>query len=163
MNLFDNYNCECLKCQFDIKKYTCNKVYWNSNKKSCKKVGGLLTVNNDYIILVQSCGKHWGPPKGTLEENESIKDCAIREIKEETGLDVSKIIPETYFKIKSKFYYYYMNINNFDCSNKIYINDDANGIGLFNIKCLYKNIISNKILINQHLKYILKYIFHINV
>jgi ADP-ribose pyrophosphatase YjhB (NUDIX family) len=30
----------------------------------------------------------WGPPKGTLQENEIVEDCAIREVFEETGIQI---------------------------------------------------------------------------
>jgi len=31
---------------------------------------------------------NWGLPAGGLEENETIRECIIREVKEETGLDI---------------------------------------------------------------------------
>ena len=33
-------------------------------------------------------GGHWGVPKGHIEENEKEEETALREIKEEVGLDV---------------------------------------------------------------------------
>jgi 8-oxo-dGTP pyrophosphatase MutT (NUDIX family) len=46
--------------------------------------------NNDRTyLLLQYPGKYWDLPKGKLEENERWIDAALRETKEETGLDLS--------------------------------------------------------------------------
>ena len=43
------------------------------------------------ILLVQSRGQKWGPPKGTMETSDSsLEDCAIRELFEETGIGLDK-------------------------------------------------------------------------
>lgn len=58
-------------------------------EKSC---GGIVFYNgkqNTKILLVKNTnGKYWSFPKGHIEKNESEKETAAREIKEETGLDV---------------------------------------------------------------------------
>lgn len=50
----------------------------------------IVTNNsNDKILLVRNPGKDfWYIPGGGLEEGEDIKTCAIREMKEETGLNI---------------------------------------------------------------------------
>lgn len=50
----------------------------------------IVNKTRDKILLVKNKGGNfWYPPGGNWEpEKESIKDCAIREAKEETGLDV---------------------------------------------------------------------------
>ena len=46
-------------------------------------------VNGERLYLVeQMLGGHWGVPKGHVEENETEEETALREIKEEVGLDV---------------------------------------------------------------------------
>jgi len=55
------------------------------------KVGGIILDNNENLLLV--FGKYsqkWGVPKGTLEENETYIHGALREIKEETGLELQQ-------------------------------------------------------------------------
>jgi 8-oxo-dGTP pyrophosphatase MutT (NUDIX family) len=48
--------------------------------------GGLVhTLQND-LLLIHRLGR-WDLPKGKLDEGENIEDCALREIKEETGAD----------------------------------------------------------------------------
>ena len=60
-------------------------------EKSC----GAVVVNRSgskplYLLVLQGAG-HWSPPKGHVEEGEDEHETAMREIKEETGLDVRMI------------------------------------------------------------------------
>ena len=53
---------------------------------------GACIINEDGEILLQKRSEHddiWGLPGGAVEIGESIEESAIREIKEETGLDIS--------------------------------------------------------------------------
>ena len=58
-------------------------------EKSCGVI--LYTIKNGkrHYLLIQSKDGIVGFPKGHIEENESEKECAIRECKEETGIDCS--------------------------------------------------------------------------
>lgn len=57
-------------------------------EKSCGAVVYTL-VNGDRLYLVeQMLGGHWGVPKGHVEDGETEEETALREIKEEVGLDV---------------------------------------------------------------------------
>lgn len=40
-----------------------------------------------YLLIKHSKGSHWAFPKGRMDEGESEKQTATREIKEETGID----------------------------------------------------------------------------
>ncbi|MCG9899080.1 MAG: NUDIX domain-containing protein [Hydrotalea sp.] len=52
--------------------------------------GGLVVNANKELLLIFRRGK-WDLPKGKMEETETIEDCAIREVKEETGLQQVEI------------------------------------------------------------------------
>lgn len=63
---------------------------------SVKKAGAIILSKNDPTqILLLFRGKHqdWSFPKGHLEEGEDAAGAATREVKEETGLDVSVLTP----------------------------------------------------------------------
>jgi len=45
------------------------------------------TQGIEYLVLHYAAG-HWDFPKGKIEQSETLRDAAHREVKEETGLDV---------------------------------------------------------------------------
>jgi len=55
----------------------------------------------EYLLIYSKVTKYWGFPKGKIERNESKIEAALREIKEETGLDASLVdgfeFPVNYF------------------------------------------------------------------
>jgi mRNA-decapping enzyme subunit 2 len=52
----------------------------------------------NYVLLVQGFGgKSWGFPKGKINEKESLVNCAVREVKEETGYDCESGIKTEWF------------------------------------------------------------------
>ena len=57
-------------------------------EKSC---GAIIINDKDEILLIKHNVGHWAFPKGHVENNETDKLCALREIKEETNLDVNII------------------------------------------------------------------------
>lgn len=51
----------------------------------------VFIVEDDEVLLVKhSDGENswWSPPGGALEDGESLREAAIREVKEEAGIDV---------------------------------------------------------------------------
>ena len=59
-------------------------------EKSC----GCIIIKNNKVLLVYEKGRDfWGFPKGHVEDGENEIETALREVKEEVGLDV-KIISE---------------------------------------------------------------------
>jgi len=77
------------------------REYWIS--RSIATVGFVFSVNEkqEPIVLITKRGKgtpnyqgYWCCPCGYLDYNETVKECCIREIKEETGVDVSYTLIE---------------------------------------------------------------------
>ncbi|RTL53198.1 MAG: NUDIX domain-containing protein [Sphingobacteriales bacterium] len=52
--------------------------------------GGIVWSENDELLMILRYGK-WDLPKGHLQMNESYEQCALREVKEETGLKTLEI------------------------------------------------------------------------
>jgi len=63
-------------------------------EKSC----GCVIINDDKVLLVKQVDGHWGFPKGHIEENETEEETAIREVYEETNLQV-EIFSDFYKKV----------------------------------------------------------------
>lgn len=63
-------------------------------EKSC----GCVIINDDKVLLVKQVDGHWGFPKGHVEENETEEETAIREVYEETNLQV-EIFSDFYKKV----------------------------------------------------------------
>jgi 8-oxo-dGTP pyrophosphatase MutT (NUDIX family) len=55
-----------------------------------KAAGGLVINDDGHLLLIFRRGK-WDLPKGKLDPGESPETCAIREIKEETGLQSARL------------------------------------------------------------------------
>ncbi len=56
---------------------------------SMKPAAAVAIINDSKVLMLKrKDNKKWTLPGGTLELDESLSDCAIREIKEECGLDV---------------------------------------------------------------------------
>lgn len=71
------------------KRIEASRQYMSSSKVPMR--AGVLFYNQftKRVLLVQSCGNKWGPPKGAAEAHETPEQCAIREVFEETGLIIS--------------------------------------------------------------------------
>lgn len=60
---------------------------------------GVVVIDGDKVLLVRhkEAAQHitgtWGLPSGKVEDGETAKNAAIRELKEETGLDAKRIFP----------------------------------------------------------------------
>ena len=52
--------------------------------------GGLVKNENNEILMIFRRGK-WDLPKGKLDKGESLEECAVREVEEETGIKKIKL------------------------------------------------------------------------
>lgn len=94
----------------NINKYQYKNKYLDYNSNNCRSAGGIIidpwnNINNfekyNVLIIKQRISNNWGLPKGHCEYGENPENAAIREIKEETGIDFSKLIEGVdYLKIK---------------------------------------------------------------
>jgi ADP-ribose pyrophosphatase YjhB (NUDIX family) len=153
-------------CNYKVTKYIKpykHKVFNNIDKKRKKAGIFLYDPFKRKILLVQSCGKLWGPPKGSLEPGEDNETCAKRELREETGIIIDELSLNNGNYIKNNAYYYYLEFP----EREIYVQNqkknDANGVGWFGIDCIIELIKNNKLMVNQHCRIGLKKFFDIDV
>ncbi len=72
--------------------------HYKSKFIEIKAGGGLVFNKSDEILMIFRRGK-WDLPKGKLDKGETIAQCAIREIEEETAvseIEIIKKLPDTY-------------------------------------------------------------------
>ena len=143
-------------CSYEIKNYYKTDFVPKSKKKSGVFI---FDKENNKVLLVQSRGNLWGCPKGSVEPNESIKSCALREVLEETGIQLNDIdISVNHQFIYGDSYYYYLEKAEIPVTLETpMIGNDATGIGWFNVSCLIDLVQTNQITINFHCKLLLEF------
>lgn len=150
----ENINCKKGCCTLYVSRYI-PKEYNDDYKKYNKKKAGIILFDTDSksILIVQSRGKYWGFPKGTKNDDETIKECAIRETMEETGINVNPDHLNQEKIINNKATYYFLNFTKCDVIPQTHILDnDANSIGWININCLQNMLKNDDIRFNQQCK-----------
>jgi ADP-ribose pyrophosphatase YjhB (NUDIX family) len=155
----ETFQCHNNCCTLKIKPYIeqCPEKFRLQRKKS-----GVFICDpkTNKILIVQSCGHLWGPPKGTLEEGETEIQCALREVLEETGLDIPTEILSKPFAIYNNATYFYLEMN--ECEVTIpdtHEKNDANGIAWIKIECLEKCIEIGNINISKHFRLLFKKLY----
>jgi len=69
--------------------------------------GAVLSVRNDVVsvpLIATRRRTRWGLPKGTVDEGETPVETAVREVREEIGLEAEVVLPlgkiEYFFRVK---------------------------------------------------------------
>jgi hypothetical protein len=137
-------------CKIVIKPYEL-KENVSFKEKNYKTGVFIYDRKKDKILLVQSRGNLWGHPKGSLKYNENIINGALREVKEETNLNIQKFELSKKILIKNEATYFYLEKHECDVNfdNKVYDND-VNGITWIKTDCLYDCINKGNITLNKH-------------
>ena len=68
-----------------------------TQEKSC----GIVVFDQDKVLLIKHNGGHISFPKGHVEEGETEKETALREVKEETGIEAEIISDKTFMNTYS--------------------------------------------------------------
>lgn len=144
------YSCKKGCCHIQIKTYKHQKSFHRNYRKA-----GVFIYDpkQEKVLLVQSRGHLWGPPKGSLNFEEQDRNCAVREVKEETGLNISYDDFTKAMKISKRGIFYYLEMDACDIEVQDSIeNNDANGITWIKIQCLEQSIIDGNIVLNHYAK-----------
>lgn len=127
---------------------TCDVVAINSHLAKFREDGSFIN-----IVLIkrkataEAFPNAWALPGGFLEEGETLEECAVRELKEETGLDAKLLAPVGVFAkagrdprgwvISNAFMT--MLISTDESQLPIKAADDAAEVAIFNIKGTFNN------------------------
>jgi len=80
----------------------------------------LVFNNKNELLLNLRCDtNNWGIPGGSKELNETLEECAIRELKEETNINVNDLELITVLSGK-EYYFKYPNEDELDCVIALY-------------------------------------------
>ena len=66
------------------------KAFWK-HFLVIKAAGGLVRNDDDKLLMIFRRGK-WDMPKGKLDKGETLEDCAVREVEEETGIKNTRLL-----------------------------------------------------------------------
>lgn len=106
------------------------------------KAGGMIVYKNK-ILIIQSNFKKWGFPKGHRNKGESVLECAIREIREETSLVVNLTESDRLLGVYENTVMYYKKLNykpRINIKQIIQEQKDCTGISWIRLSCLKKQI-----------------------
>jgi 8-oxo-dGTP pyrophosphatase MutT (NUDIX family) len=151
---FSCFFCNDLCCKFISKEYIKPNIVWD--KKDNNRRAGVLVIDSEkkYMLMVQSCGFLWGPPKGVIEPGESEKDAAIRELREETGIIINSEDLGAPLYTSVGVYFIYV-IKKRDLCIPTNISNEITGIGWVSFNCLLKYYITFSEIINSPAKKLL--------
>ena len=162
--IYTNY-CANTCCKF-ITSYYHNKINYKFKQRYTKAGFFIYNKETKMVLLIQSKGSLWGFPKGTCEKFETIFECAVRELYEETGLQLTIDRPFHCIKVYDNSFYYLLEISHFQPSlqiqNSIH-NNDVSGIGWFQLECLYNLCTQSDFSINSHCRFLLNKFFDLKL
>jgi 8-oxo-dGTP diphosphatase len=119
-----------------------------SNVVKTPRVGvGVIIERNGQVLLIKRTNVHgagtWSTPGGHLEYGESPEECAIREVKEETGVNIGDVrfkgITNDLFEVSEKHYItIWMEARYLDGEPVVNADGEASDIGWFSWDALPK-------------------------
>jgi 8-oxo-dGTP pyrophosphatase MutT (NUDIX family) len=155
-NILCKNTCCCLSTETYIPKPTPPTMY-NQTKRTPKAGMFIYDPNKGKVLIVQSRGQKWGPPKGGMESCDlgDLKQCAIREVHEETGILVPKDKLGKSMKI-NQCTYYIVPFDERECNTLPMNDNDATGIGWIHPNCLTQLYIERLVDLNVHCKKLIR-------
>ena len=158
------YKCEKGCCDLKIEPY--DQTISTSHIRRRRRKAGVFIYDplSDRILIVQSRGKLWGLPKGTVNIGETERNCAVREAKEEIGLAISIEEFCKAMKVKNRAIYFYLEREACEVKVQNHIPDnDANGVSWIKVDCIKDLIENGNIDVNRHCRMAFKRFINVNL
>jgi len=130
-----------------------------------KRCAGVCVISRRGILVSQSYNLYWGIPKGIVNPQETLRQCALRELYEETNL---KLDPTQLSPIVFKFRYknihrrvcvFFANVNDIEALEATVGDEESTGCGFVHPTCLLELFYSGKIKINYFTRVLINKIF----
>jgi ADP-ribose pyrophosphatase YjhB (NUDIX family) len=142
-------------CKINVNPYEKDDFMFQKPRRIRRKAGVFIyDQKQQKVLLVQSRGKFWGCPKGTVNFGETERAGAIRELREETGINMleSTLDDNHMLKIRNNAVYYYIEMDECEIKPLEQVDDnDVNGFAWINVNCLQKIIDNGNISLNNHM------------
>lgn len=65
--------------------------------KPCRQVYVWIFTSDDHVVVVSKDGEHWQLPGGKPDPSEALNKAAVREVHEETGLNIAGLLGDLRF------------------------------------------------------------------
>ena len=152
----------------------CKLYHLQRNPEICDQereksvTAGVCVISPQGVLLSQSHNLFWGFPKGILEKDETLVECALRELEEETGLTLTrKDLHTVVFSFQYKKVHRTVSIF-FHVSPKPIVLDpnkdfisDVTGFAFIQPACILELVYANVIKINYFTRVLLNILFKI--
>jgi len=114
----------------------------------------ILDRHNKKVLVIQSYKRFWGFPKGHVEENETMEQCAIRETSEETGISLRETdLLRSYTVYNGDGVYFIVNGNDLSYNlERMTSTEEITGINWLCLRCLDRYMRVNEIIVNSHFR-----------
>lgn len=134
-------------------------VRYRKNSKMRRVRCGTLILNRieKKVLLIQSYKRFWGLPKGHVEENETLEQCALRETLEETGIQLTPAdLGQSFSVYNGDGVYFVVRGDHWQYNlERLSSKDEITGIAWFCLGCLHHYMTNEHLLINSHFRALL--------
>ena len=115
-------------CKYYLWKATAPYNY--TGIRSSYKAGIILINDQNEVLLVKNYEGKWSFPKGSVELDENVKEAAMRELREETGISIAEDQLKLTFRYYRQQYFVARFTKDYDI-NLIQNKNEITGIGWF--------------------------------